>query len=518
MKRELGYVIASVISAWMLLAPAMARATPTYTVNSTLDQVDDNPGNGVCHTAAGKCTLRAAIMEANRTTSGSEEVSIGVPPGTYTLTLAPNGANGDDSGALKLTAAGNSITINISGAGTANTIIDANHIDRVLVVTAGRQAKLSGVSLRNGDAHNSSDGGGVITAGSLALTDCVISHNTAQNGGGIRSVGYLSLTRVTLSDNQAASVGGGIFSSGYLRVSASTLNANHAVSGAGMGINITTPDTGMVDATRFTNNVAAMSGGAIYIGNSMLLTLDHSTLSGNQASTGGAVYVYPGATLDLRRSTISGNTASAGGGVFNSAGTLYASNSTISENSATGDGGGIFNQGTGTLFNSTVVFNEADADVDEVGGGAGIYNQGSNAFNVRNSILAGNIIPGDGGYEEDCRGALNAYGNNRFSYTTGAFYSNCQPTQVGVGTPSNINSYAELGPLQNNGGPTLTYALVPPSNMIDGAEASVGCIDQDGTLTTDQRDRLRSVDVICDIGAFEYDDLVFKDGFEHFEP
>jgi CSLREA domain-containing protein len=63
-------------AAWLLLGPAFAAgacllaappaaAALTLTVDSTADAVDALPGNGACSTAAGKCTLRAAIQEAN---------------------------------------------------------------------------------------------------------------------------------------------------------------------------------------------------------------------------------------------------------------------------------------------------------------------------------------------------------------------------------------------------------------------------------------------------------------------
>ena len=61
-----------------------------------------------------------------------------------------------------------------------------------------------------------------------------------------------------------------------------------------------------------------------------------------------------------------------------------------------------------------------------------------------------------------------------------------------------------IGPLQNNGGPTLTHALLPGSEAIDSTYPS-GCGDQIGApLTTDQRGFSRPVGAACDVGAFEY--------------
>ena len=109
------------------VAPEIARASTSYVVDSVLDAVDDNVNDTVCHTADNTCTLRAAIMQANHYT-GSGNVAITLPAGTYVLSIAIAGANGDDSGDLNLTAtpAGNStVTITLSPpqelvAGTVN--------------------------------------------------------------------------------------------------------------------------------------------------------------------------------------------------------------------------------------------------------------------------------------------------------------------------------------------------------------------------------------------------------------
>jgi hypothetical protein len=67
----------------------------------------------------------------------------------------------------------------------------------------------------------------------------------------------------------------------------------------------------------------------------------------------------------------------------------------------------------------------------------------------------------------------------------------------------------KLGPLENNGGPTQTHALLAGSPAIDGGNPG-GCRDNLGALlTTDQRGFPRPVDgnndsvVRCDIGAYE---------------
>src|SRR5260221_9864612 len=80
-----------------LAAPAIA----TFNVNSTLDEVDDVPGDGACHSVHDHCTLRAAVMEANFST-GAGAIII-VPSGIYTLTIPAGIGDGASTGDLNLT-------------------------------------------------------------------------------------------------------------------------------------------------------------------------------------------------------------------------------------------------------------------------------------------------------------------------------------------------------------------------------------------------------------------------------
>jgi hypothetical protein len=61
-----------------------------------------------------------------------------------------------------------------------------------------------------------------------------------------------------------------------------------------------------------------------------------------------------------------------------------------------------------------------------------------------------------------------------------------------------------LGPLQDNGGPTLTHALLIGSPAIDAVTFS-DCSDTgENLLDTDQRGHDRQTGTGCDIGAFEF--------------
>ena len=67
-----------------------------YTVNSTADAPDSNPGNGVCLSTIGGCTLRAALMEAG---TQNTPVIISIPEGVFNVNIPGEdenlGATGD---------------------------------------------------------------------------------------------------------------------------------------------------------------------------------------------------------------------------------------------------------------------------------------------------------------------------------------------------------------------------------------------------------------------------------------
>lgn len=73
---------------FVFLGP-LALSAATFTVNSTDDGPDANPGDGVCATSGGTCTLRAAIQEANALT-GTDTINfniIGSGSGPQTINL-----------------------------------------------------------------------------------------------------------------------------------------------------------------------------------------------------------------------------------------------------------------------------------------------------------------------------------------------------------------------------------------------------------------------------------------------
>ena len=482
-----------------------ADAAGVFTVDTTVDTVDANPGDGTCADASSNCTLRAAIMEANAL-AGADTITL--PAGTYTLSIAGAGEDAAATGDLDVTD-----DLTISGAGAATTIIDGGALDRVFDVLGPgtvnqpvSTVEIAGVTIRNGNTlpsgggiysdhatltissstisgNTGSHGGGIYSAGgTVALSNSTVSGNTAWlgNGGGIRGAGAtLTISSSTVNDNTAAGDAGGIYGGGGpATLNSSTVNGNSA---ANRGGGIYNTSTLTISSSTVSGNSAVTHGGGIYsqIGTAIL---NNSEVSSNMAGTfGGGINAGLG-TLALNRSTVSGNSAGRGGGIYNSSATATLSNSTVSGNSASVVGGGIQTSAAVTLSSSTVGANSA------IAGGGGIQISSGGTMTLKNTIVAS----ASGG---DCGGiGLTSLGYNIDSDGTCGL--------SGTGDLSSVNPL--LGPLQNNGGPTETHALLAGSPAVDAG--SPDCPPP----ATDQRGVARPLSAACDIGAFE-SDLVAAD-------
>jgi hypothetical protein len=141
------------------------------------------------------------------------------------------------------------------------------------------------------------------------------------------------------------------------------------------------------------------------------------------------------------------------------------------------------------LVNSTISSNSAGFD------GGGVSNPDPNSpIAVANSIVAGNMAGATG---RDFDGFISSDGHNLIGFVDYV---------IGYLPGDLVDVDPKLGPLQNNGGPTFTHALLPGSPAID-AGATGDAVDAFGApLTTDQRGVgfLRVLGTAVDIGAFEY--------------
>lgn len=264
-------------------------------------------------------------------------------------------------------------------------------------------------------------------------------------------------------------------------------------SGAESGGGIRVSNALTLTNSRVSDSTTSAGGGGINTTNTTarLTVIETRIYSNTAALDGGGIYNF--GTTTLIGSLVSGNTASNGGGVSSQT-TLLLINSTISGNDGGVSGGGIKVVGTADLYNATITDNEASE-------GGGIFVPLLGTLNAKNTIIAGNIDPSTTNPMPDCSGTLISQGYNLIGDTAGCTI---------IGTTGNITGVNPgLGPLQNNGGSTLTHSLQASSPAIDAGHPTA-CTDQNGAaLTTDQRGYVRPFDgdgsgaATCDIGAFE---------------
>lgn len=331
-----------------------------------------------------------------------------------------------------------SLTINGPGANqltVRRSTANGTPLFRIFNTSGDNNVTLAGLTITNG---NIPDGGAGIscTAHQVTITNCVISGNSAGYGGGIyRSLFGLGGASVNvidsvISDNRAET-GGAVFIAGH----------SYGMAPAAW--------LGMTNSTVL-GNVATSRGGGLYVGGHATIT--SSTISANVATmdaNGGGGGIHNDGHLTIANSTLSGNSASLGGGVRSSGagnplypGALTITNSTISSNSASEGGGLHLTSYTAQRFKSTIV----------------ALNTSTNGPDVNGDLTS------DG---------FNLIGNNSGTNVLSPQASD----QIGTASAP-IDPL--LGPLQDNGGPTFTHALLLGSPAIDKGESSNSTTDQRG--------------------------------------
>jgi CSLREA domain-containing protein len=536
--------ISAALLAAVLIAPRSGLAAqdapeasdaPIYTVNDLGDAGDAAPGNNVCATAAGKCTLRAAIDEANAH-SGPE--SINLPPGVINLNseLRVLDKVGDDS-------------LTINGAGQNATFLDGMGKARVFYLMGRSGAHtISNLTIQNGNNQNTSTyeryGGGIyneavlfmtnvtvknskalfgagifnqlamsgpagLNIPVLNMTNVLITGNTATGvevmagGAGLWNGSQLNATNVDIISNTAANQGGGYYNNSYHPSVLTNVHINNNTSRAGGGIDNDIGDITFTNGTINNNTVICCNlingnpngGGGIY-NNDGSISLKSVTLTGNSVTAsggyGGAIFNYK--NMNLINVAVTGNRASYGAGIYNGnydgiANTLSMTNVTVSGNSGLDTatvqsmGGGIFNsdQGHAYLLNTTLSANYAYI-------GGGVLNRSTNTLlQLRNSILAGNT---DRIGTADCQGVIASTGNNIVGKPDGGSGWVCTFQATGG---DQLRVDPRLGALQ---GSPAYHPLLGGSPALDKASSSA-CPPYDIINTP------RPMGSGCDIGSQE---------------
>jgi predicted outer membrane repeat protein len=364
------------------------------------------------------------------------------------------------------------------------------------------------------------DGGAIANGGTLTIQGSRFDNNEASlTGGAITCPGSgsaqadLNLDDVLFNGNVAGSGGALFLGEGCpFDIEDSHFTLNQAISGSGGAIR--NQATGMVSAaSRIDNNTAEIGGGGIFNNLTGDIRVYNCILRENTAinGSGGAIANY--GWLSMRESTIDGNVADLGAGIFNT-GLMGIDTSTLSRNQGTGlymspvwlnnalgetdpfiyvinstiSGnrgnlyGGIFLRGRGGISHSTITNNSCSA----LGCGLSLaLDQGE--LVIKNSLVVDNT-------PSDCYFGAGPYG-------TIALGENLDSDMTCIGFTDSV--VPMIGPLADNGGPTLTHALLPGSPAIN---LVTDCLTfQNLVLARDQRGELRPSPLggQCDLGAYE---------------
>ena len=474
-------------------AAVPAAGSRTFRVTAPGAEPDANPGDGTCASAAGFCTLRAAIDESD------------ARPGADTVVLPP----GSYEGGVVIRDA-----LTISGAGREQSVIRGRGIDDVLLVQSSGSLRLSGVTL-----SNEVFGKGILNEGTVRIEACAIrtalvaltnsgvatASDSDVAGGGIHNTGMLLLYRSTLAAGRVLlNEGSAEIESCEVRQTVHnaatgrlTLRATSLVDAPDVGADThpygLTIDGGdvLVEHSRIAGNRGGgiRNADARFSGGGRLALVD-SEIANNGAGPSATEIVgglWNAGQATVERSTISGNlSGGSGGGIFNaSGGTLTVRNATISGNRAR-VGGGVATAGAAELSHVTLTDNVARSILpgDVGGGGLAVLDQGTLA--IAASIVAGNAVEYPG--PRDCAGVVTSHGDNLLGEAEGCDWRTDAGRDV-------VGVDARLDALQAVDGGRPVHPLLADSPAID--------VVRGACAATDERGVTRPRGPRCDAGAFE---------------
>jgi len=412
---------------------------------------------------------------------------------------------------------------------------------RIFHILAGTSPTIRDLTITGGFTSDAR-GGGILNEASLNIANCHIHNNYSFGnlvaaGGGIYSSGnngVVVINQCTISDNGAL-IGGGISNVGLMEISNSAITGNHAYlvgfsfGSEGGGIDNRQTGTLTINDSVVSGNTAGepipfatatpfatppatygTGGGIRHFGNTTL-TISHSVINDNTVmGTGGEGGGILGGPINIIASTISNNHADNRGGGINAYLPITIADSTISNNTAGDLGSGILigwnGSKTSTISSSTFINN----DIANLAGGlttqisnctissSGILN--TQSLELTHNTVSDGSIGNFGGITNLGSSILK---NTTFANSSGGTVSLGYNLNNGTGSytpgPGDLfNTDPLLGPLQNNGGPTLTYSVLKGSPAINA-----GDLNFTPPPLTDQRGYLRVYDGRIDIGSVE---------------
>lgn len=398
--------------------------------------------------------------------------------------------------------------IELVGPGADHLTIDAagNQNRRIFNhASQGGTLDISGLALSHGKYISNAglgggclrSDGGIVHLRDTAFSSCWVITPTGAagnaRGGAIASYGAsggVIAYDTTITDGMArtdhgSALGGAIYTLGGILMHTSTIS-NNAVSASGSGTFIAGGGLfarGAISLDRSTldGNVSSGGGGGAVAGKGG--TLLYSTVSNNVAGTGASGIAFgglDGAFAAIDSSTISGNTT---------------------ERSAESLSGGLYFNTVYTAIINTTITRNSETNGDGQRHGAGIvFGPNSAALSLYNTVVSRNYFHNEvtpfwssdiyGPLSLEISGGTNLVGWSRRPLPADTIYAE-EP---------------ELGPLQDNGGPTRTHMPLPGSPVIDNGDAQAA--------PADQRGHARVVGGAADIGAVEADDAIFANGFD----
>ncbi|MDK8182739.1 S-layer homology domain-containing protein [Paenibacillus sp. UMB4589-SE434] len=347
-----------------------AAGSATFEVNSFADTVDVSSSDGKCLDSFNQCSLRAAIMESNRT---ADLTIILVPPGLYTLTLAGT----DHTGLAGDLDIHSSVTIRGMTPDPSQVVIQAgsspaSSIDRIFELVSSHSpddplmnanVTIENVTLQNAKGKDEYGGGisAYVSNGSLTIRNSIFKHIESKESGVSLDVGgsalyyggtngaHLIISGTTFSQNRSTSNGGAVFITGTITANLqNNVFSNNSASRAGGAIyadslSASTPSYINIENSSFINNIASGNtssrGGALTLFSTTGRVVQ-STFVGNVSSaSGGAISVESGSPVTLAQNTIVHNQAIvAGGGLWVQASNpkLSLHNNIVAENTSSG--------------------------------------------------------------------------------------------------------------------------------------------------------------------------------------